>query len=69
LQTRQSDITGQGCVFSAVVIALGNLLVLIVGIPLLAGQPPLRDVFTLWLRCSGELLLGLAGLVQRLGGF
>ena len=44
LRTRQSDIEGQGYLFSAVVVALGNLLVLICGIALLSGQPPAMDV-------------------------
>jgi hypothetical protein len=36
LKTRQSDITGQGYLFSGVVIFLGNALVLLIGIPLVA---------------------------------
>lgn len=44
LKTEQSDITGQGYFFSAVVIAMGNLIILILGIALLSGQPPLMDV-------------------------
>src|SRR5262249_54665214 len=40
LKTNQSDITDQGYLFSAVVIFLGNVLVLLIGIPLLTGQPP-----------------------------
>jgi hypothetical protein len=36
LKTRQSDITGQGYLFSGVVIYLGNAFVLLVGIPLVA---------------------------------
>ena len=44
LRTEQSDIRGQGVLFSAVVILMGNLLVLIAGISLLSGQPPFREV-------------------------
>ena len=44
LKTEQSDITGQGYLFSTVIIALGNFIVLILGIALLSGQPPLMDV-------------------------
>lgn len=44
VQTRQSDIRGQGYLFSAVIVAIGNLLVLIAGIALLAGQPAMMDV-------------------------
>src|SRR6201996_5452037 len=39
LQTRQSDITSQGYLFSAVVIFLGNVCVLLFGIPLLTRRP------------------------------
>ena len=38
LQTRQSDITSQGYVFSAVIIFLGNVAVLLFGIPLLTEK-------------------------------
>ena len=38
LKTRQSDITSQGYLFSAVVIFLGNVCVLLFGIPLLAAK-------------------------------
>ena len=44
LRTRQSDIENQGYLFSAVVVALGNLLVMIFGIALLSGQPAAMDV-------------------------
>lgn len=44
LKTEQSDITGQGYLFSVVVIALGNLIVLMLGIALLSGQPPLMNM-------------------------
>lgn len=44
LRTEQSDILGQGILFSALVIWLGNLLVLIAGISLLSGKPPILDV-------------------------
>ena len=37
LQTRQTDITSQGYLFSAVVIFLGNSVVLLLGIPLLSA--------------------------------
>jgi hypothetical protein len=38
LQTRQSDITGQGYLFSAVVIFLGNIAVLLLAVPLLTAR-------------------------------
>ena len=44
LRTRQSDIVGQGYLFSAVVVSMGNLLVLIGGVALLSGQPSMFEV-------------------------
>ena len=38
LQTRQSDITSQGWLFSTVIIFLGNVAVLLLGVPLLTGK-------------------------------
>lgn len=38
LQTRQPDITQQGCLFSAVIIWLGNVGVLLLGVPLLTER-------------------------------
>ncbi|MGB9601917.1 MAG: hypothetical protein ACPMAG_03915 [Limisphaerales bacterium] len=37
LQTKQSDILSQGRVFSWIIIAIGNLLVLIIALPILSG--------------------------------
>ncbi|MEW6158858.1 MAG: hypothetical protein AB1813_15650 [Verrucomicrobiota bacterium] len=48
LQNRQSDVTEHGYLFSAVVIWLGNLLVLLAGIPLVTGQVSLEQV-CLWI--------------------
>ena len=59
LKTRQSDITEQGYLFSAVIIFLGNALVLLVGWPLLIGKGHLLTVFS-------EVLTQTAGIVQRL---
>ena len=52
LQTRQSDITQQGYLFSAVVIFLGNVSVLLLGIPLLAGKIHVSTAFGLWFQCT-----------------
>jgi hypothetical protein len=60
LQTRQSDITSQGYLFSVVIIFLGNITVLLVGLPLLTAQVGLVTVFTWWLHSTTTL-------VQRLG--
>ena len=53
LKTRQTDITDHGYVFSASIILLGNLLVLVIAIPLLSGDPPLPAAFVL---CWEEML-------------
>ncbi len=63
LQTRQSDITGQGYLFSGVIIFLGNMLVLLVSIPLLTGQGRLLTVLGWWLEATGALLKRLSGLL------
>jgi hypothetical protein len=56
LKTRQSDITSQGWLFSAVVIFLGNIGVLLIGLPLLAGGAGLLDALRWWLRDSVAVL-------------
>ena len=61
LQTRQSDITSQGWVFSGVIIFLGNAGLLLVGLPLITGQPGLgralgwfwSDLVLIWHRLGG----------------
>ncbi len=63
LKTEQSDITGQGYLFSGVVIFLGNVLVLLVGIPLLTGQGRLLTVLGWWLEATGALLKRLSALL------
>ena len=59
LQTRQSDITSQGWLFSAVVIFLGNVGVLLFGIPLLTAKVHLLEVLHLWLSGTDQILLWL----------
>ena len=59
LQTRQSDITSQGYLFSAVVIFLGNAGVLLFGVPLLARQPEIFKIFSLWCQETGKVFLWL----------
>lgn len=49
LQMRQSDITGQGYIFSAVIIFLGNVLVLLAGIPLLTQRVGVLTAFAWWI--------------------
>jgi len=55
LQTRQSDITQEGYLFSAVIIFLGNVLVLLVGIPMLAAKVDVLTALGWWLECTGEV--------------
>jgi hypothetical protein len=55
LKTRQSDITQQGYLFSAVVIYLGNISVLLLGIPLLASKVQVWTAMGWWLECTGEV--------------
>ena len=59
LQTRQSDITSQGYLFSAVVIFLGNVCVLLFGIPLLTRRPETFKIFSLWCAETGKVFLWL----------
>lgn len=63
LKTRQSDITQHGFLFSAVVIFLGNVSVLLTGIPLLAAKVDLLTALGWWLNCTRDLLLKLAGVL------
>ena len=55
LQTRQSDITSQGYLFSAVMIFLGNVCVLLFGIPLLTAQVGLLNALGWWLESTGRI--------------
>ncbi len=53
LQTRQTDITSQGWLFSAVIIFLGNVAVLLFGMPLLTGRAGLLDTLGWWFQGTG----------------
>ncbi|HET7625947.1 MAG TPA: hypothetical protein VFM25_11860 [Verrucomicrobiae bacterium] len=55
LQTRQTDITQQGYLFSAVIIFLGNIGVLLIGIPLLASKVDLATALQWWFQCTMEV--------------
>ena len=59
LQTQQSDVTGQGYLFSAVVIFLGNACVLLFGIPLLARHPEIFKICGLWFTETGKVFIWL----------
>jgi hypothetical protein len=63
LKTEQSDITNQGCVFSIVIIFLGNVSVLLIGLPLLTTQVSLLASLGWWLHESGSILLRLREIV------
>jgi hypothetical protein len=62
LQSRQTDITEQGYVFSAVVIWLGNIAVLVFGIPLLTSATSLLTAAGWWLQDTGRILSHLGSL-------
>jgi len=60
LQTRQSDITDQGYLFSAVVIWIGNILVLLIALPLLTARVRLLDAFAWWLEGTAHVFHWIA---------
>ncbi len=55
LQTRQSDITSQGYLFSAVVIFLGNVCALLFGIPLLTARVGMLNALGWWAESTGMI--------------
>ena len=55
LQTQQSDITSQGWLFSGVVIFLGNVSVLLFGIPLLTAKIGIFSMLGWWLHNTGNI--------------
>lgn len=63
LKTKQSDITSQGYLFSGVVIFLGNVLGLLLALPLLMGQAGLLTVLGWWLEATAALLKRLGALL------
>ncbi|HXJ57843.1 MAG TPA: hypothetical protein VNU68_14400 [Verrucomicrobiae bacterium] len=62
LQTRQSDITSQGYLFSCVVIYLGNISVLLLGLPMLTARVTILSVLGWWAEETGGILERLAHL-------
>src|SRR5712664_841750 len=60
LKHEQSDITEQGYLFSGVVIFLGNVGVLLIGIPLLASKVDVSTALSWWLNCTGEVVQRIA---------
>src|SRR6185312_1802691 len=63
LKTEQSDITDQGYLFSAVVIFLGYIIILLVGIPLLASKVSVSSAFEWWYACTRELIHRITQLI------
>jgi hypothetical protein len=59
LQTRQTDITQQGYLFSTVIIFLGNISVLLLGIPLLAAKVDVWTGLRWWFQCTEEVFIRL----------
>lgn len=59
LKHSQTDISDQGYLFSAVIIFLGNVAVLLVGIPLLVPKVEVLTALDWWVKCTGETLLRL----------
>ena len=64
LKTSQSDITDQGYLFSAVVIFLGNAVVLLVGIPLLTARVDVLTALRWWGSDTAAAVLWLAKLCR-----
>jgi len=60
LKTRQTDITSQGYLFSGVVIFLGNVSVLLFGVPLLTAKVGPLNVLGWWFQSTGEIFHRLA---------
>jgi hypothetical protein len=56
LRTRQSDITQQGYLFSAVIIWLGNVAVLLLGVPLMTARVEVLTALRWTLECTGQVL-------------
>ena len=63
LKTRQTDITSQGWLFSAVILFLGNAGVLLLGLPFLTARAGWLDALGWWLEGTGQICHWLARLV------
>jgi hypothetical protein len=63
LKQDQTDISEQGYVFSAVIIFLGNVIVLLIGIPLLAAKVDVTTALGWWLERTTEFLRQLGRLL------
>lgn len=56
LKTEQSDVTQHGYLFSAVVIFLGNIAILLVGVPLLTARMGILTTLGSWMECTGQVV-------------
>ncbi len=63
LKTRQTDLAENGYVFSAVIIFLGNVLILLVGVPLLTTQVRVVTALGWWLSGTGEVFRRLGAMI------
>jgi hypothetical protein len=63
LKTRQSDITSQGWLFSAVILFLGNAGVLLLGLPFLTAKVGVLNALGWWLESTGQICHWLARMV------
>jgi hypothetical protein len=63
LQHQQTDISDQGYLFSAVIILLGNVAVLLVGIPLLVSKVGIVTALGWWMDCTYETLMRIGRLL------
>jgi len=60
LKTRQTDITSQGYLFSSVIVFLGNVCVLLFGVPLLTAKVGWLNALGWWLEGTGQIFNRLA---------
>jgi hypothetical protein len=63
LKTEQSDVAQNGYLFSAVVIFLGNVGVLLIGVPLLTARVGVLTALGWWLQGTETVLRRLAGMI------
>lgn len=55
LKIKQPDIVQEGYIFSSVIIFLGNVLILLIGIPLLTSKFGVQDSLQLWISQTKEI--------------
>jgi hypothetical protein len=63
LRTRQSDIVQNGYLFSGVIIFLGNIVILLVGLPVLTRSVGVGAVFGWWFQETGGVWQRLSALI------